>query len=224
MQTETIWETLWRVMSARNLYAILVGMALIYFTFNHSLIGMSRDMVMGYSFLYILSLMFIFMSGEKLITKSKGLFNWEGKKENTILSMSAAWTVGLFGTLAIVGLIYGLQQRDDAALPQEAIFSNLAQQTLIVTPVETIVFCVIIPQYLHFMFGPGKWQLILIYIVSQTAFAMMHYTAYAGDAANVLLAFFAGCIFLFVTIKIRPEMAQGIHLGLNILALGIIGV
>lgn len=221
MQARGIWESIWRVMSAKNLYVLIVGASLFYFTVNYSLIGASRDMITAYAFMYLLSCIMLFTSGEKIVTRTNGLFKWERK--TTVLTSAAAWAVGLFATMGIMIVIFGLRHRDIVSLPQEAILPTLAQQLLIVCPVETVVFHVMIPQHLHHLFGDGKWQMLLIYISSQGIFALMHYTAYGGTVLNLLMAFFIGCILLYLAIRVRPEMAQGTHSGINILNLGLIG-
>jgi hypothetical protein len=66
--------------------------------------------------------------------------------------------------------------------------------------------------------------MVLIYVLSQGAFAVMHITAYGGSALNILVAFLAGCVFLALARQFRPEMSQGLHTGINYVQLGLIGI
>lgn len=220
---ENIWKNIRQLMNRKNLYALLVGATLSYFTINRSLIGMSESRIYAYSLLYLMSLVPIYASKEQIVTNEKGLFKWEGKKKYGVLSMSASWSVGLFAGLAGMLLVAGMQAREAIIMPSEAILDNLAQQALIVAPVETIVFVVIAPQYLASAFGKGRWGMILTFIISQAAFSLWHVTAYGGDVWNLLIAFGSGIAFLAIAVQSGgPEMSQGLHTGVNIVNTGII--
>ena len=217
---EDIWRRLWQAMRARNIYLVGVSIPLIYFTFNHPLIGMSQQMVTGYALLYLLSMFLILRDKGDNPTYNGGLFHWEQKP--TVLTMAANYSVALVGSILIFSIIRGLSHQT-AALPREMIFSLFLQQALIVTPVETAVFDVIIPQHIHHVLGGSKWGGILTVVISQMAFGFMHATAYGGNVLQIIFAMLFGVVLLFTAIRFRPETAQAVHLGYNMVVLGIIG-
>jgi len=105
------------------------------------------------------------------------------------------------------------------------------QQLLLVTLPETVLFTGLLPLILmrvlydredirNDRLETAHWA--IIYIVSQAAFAAVHYKAYGGDFTAMFRVFLLGCAWLFMARRFGLGAAWGSHFGYNCAALSLI--
>jgi len=209
---------------------------------NSRLIGADTDIVYSYSILYVLMMVLAFYRKtplDRLGWSGDGLGSW-GKK----LPRGLMWAF-LYGLLAFtITVAYAVwrYQPEAANLPAGVGMNMLFQQLFLVTLTETMVFQGLFPLILDYELEKNRQKdeearavkvglkqhsiarLVCVIIISQGFFGLSHYFVYGGSWASILWAAMFGTVWYLALRQFGLIAAWWSHLGINLVALGLIAV
>lgn len=228
----TVSEAMGKLVQFKNLYiAIMVG-SLIYLSANYPTIGIPQGTVFVYAILSLFGLAWAWQSGVNL-----DALNWRSETplsrkiiktpERTYLVILYMMASAIITALVIIWL-EGITP--DMSLDSSAKLEIAWQQLFVVTLSETVLFVGILPIILmKVLFGRQdgglnatltEWG--VVYVISQSAFALMHNFVYGGDVLQMIRVGMLGIIWLWMGRNISIGVAWGSHFGLNMAVLGLI--
>lgn len=225
--TETAGSSL-RGFGWYGLIFILIAVLL----FNSDEFGISSNSIIAYGLLLIGFKSWYDISEPDIISFG-GVFqpfrNWFEKKKikDGSLIKGALFYFGFFFLvwfiLKTINDFYNIGV--SSILPQQ-LESTVIFQTCIVTPIETLVFHVMIPLIMIWEFesyNKISWKVYVpvTFIISQILFSLFHYSVYQGNISSLLQAFFIGLGFMGIVYTFGISAGISTHLSLNLFILGI---
>lgn len=228
---KTISKALSALVQFKFMYVTVMVASMIYLVANNPTIGVSQEVVFIYGFLSLFGLVWADFQGINL-----DQLNWRASSPlggKIIKTPQKNYTIILFAMVAAIAtaaLVIILQDiSPDITLDSAARLEIATQQLFIVTLTETVLFVGIVPLILMKILFDRKdvanatgLEWAVVYILSQSGFAIMHNFVYGGDAIAMITVGSLGILWLWLSRHYGMGAAWGSHFGWNCAVLGLI--
>lgn len=229
-ETQAVMRALERMMRSRMTYLAVTAGFLFYFTINYSQAGLSLAVIESYAGLLGLgTLIYLYVlnsraAGQDLEPKIQEPITGKATEQRWDV-MAGMGALALFGTITFVAVLQRMTDGAPTQIEPGLVWPNLIEQAFVVVTAETLIFQMMLPEVIRRTSGvapaTSAWYLIY-YGGSQVIFAAMHFTAYGGNFQQMAFVMAFGCLLLYVCDRWGAAAAWGIHLGWNLMVLGII--